>query len=325
MDENQGSEPGFALTQPRYSGAVASPGKKAARSADEWLLNGSEQSKSGDPRANGTETAQWVIGPASDLGTPTETAAPSDGDPGAEPKKPGRVEAERADDALEEERRKNSELAKRVREMQAELRTQEKEAKAELAKALAERDADLKRQLRTARDVANEQLEQATTALVKKHDSREQRLTKAFEKQREELKKGFEKQQREELKKTSEERETELRARIDELSSSLAQAQKAAEAGREASSRRSRTTTASKRQTGGRKARKAGGKNGMVDLNHATFEELRSLGLSVTQSARVIAYREVRDGYESLEELDEIPGLSKETRAELRKQVTLPS
>ncbi len=58
-----------------------------------------------------------------------------------------------------------------------------------------------------------------------------------------------------------------------------------------------------------------------LDLNAATFEELRDLGLSVTLSARLIAYRDVRDGYESLDELNGIPGLSKETLGEIREQL----
>ncbi len=283
-------EPGFPLMRPRYSGAVSPPGKKTARSAEEWLLNGSEQTKSTDPKANGsslgspvpeerklkslpgepigTETAQW----ASDPGTATETSARSENG---------------ADADLS---RENRELAKRIREMQTELRTQEKEA--------------------------NERLEQATVDLVKKHDSREQRLTTAFERQRDELIKAFEKQL-DELKKTSETSESELRARIDDLSSKLAKSQEAAEAAKEASSKR--------RGTGGKKARRPGGKDGAVDLNEASFEELRGLGLSVTQSARVIAYRDVRSGFESLEELDEIPGLSKQTRMDLRNRLTLSS
>jgi DNA uptake protein ComE-like DNA-binding protein len=74
--------------------------------------------------------------------------------------------------------------------------------------------------------------------------------------------------------------------------------------------------TSSKSRTRRRKAEK-------LDLNEATFEDLRELGLSVTQSARLIAYRDVREGYKSLDELDEIPGLSEETRTELRAQLKL--
>jgi DNA uptake protein ComE-like DNA-binding protein len=60
-----------------------------------------------------------------------------------------------------------------------------------------------------------------------------------------------------------------------------------------------------------------------VDLNTATFEDLRGLGLAITQSARLIAYRDVRGGFESLSELEEISGLSKRTLAELRGRLRL--
>jgi hypothetical protein len=60
-----------------------------------------------------------------------------------------------------------------------------------------------------------------------------------------------------------------------------------------------------------------------VKINDATFEQLRSLGLSVTQSARLIAYRESRGGYDSVDELAEIPGLSRETVVALRESVRI--
>jgi DNA uptake protein ComE-like DNA-binding protein len=64
-------------------------------------------------------------------------------------------------------------------------------------------------------------------------------------------------------------------------------------------------------------------KNDRLDLNDASFEELRELGLSVTQSARLIAYRDVRGGYESLDEIDDVPGLSEKTRGELKDRLKL--
>lgn len=64
-------------------------------------------------------------------------------------------------------------------------------------------------------------------------------------------------------------------------------------------------------------------RNRKLNLNGATFEELRGLGLSVTQSARVIAYRDSRGGYASMEELDEVPGLSAKTRGSLRAHLKL--
>jgi DNA uptake protein ComE-like DNA-binding protein len=44
-----------------------------------------------------------------------------------------------------------------------------------------------------------------------------------------------------------------------------------------------------------------------INLNQATFEQLRELGMSVTQTGRVLAYRE-RQGFRSVDELSTIPG-----------------
>jgi DNA uptake protein ComE-like DNA-binding protein len=57
-----------------------------------------------------------------------------------------------------------------------------------------------------------------------------------------------------------------------------------------------------------------------LDLNKATFDELRGLGLSVTQTSRVIARREA-DGFASVDDLEEIPGLARATVTKLRSHV----
>jgi DNA uptake protein ComE-like DNA-binding protein len=59
-----------------------------------------------------------------------------------------------------------------------------------------------------------------------------------------------------------------------------------------------------------------------LDLNSATFEQLRGLGLSITQSARLIAYRDTR-GFESLDDLAAVPGFSRDTLRDLSSQVQL--
>jgi competence ComEA-like helix-hairpin-helix protein len=59
-----------------------------------------------------------------------------------------------------------------------------------------------------------------------------------------------------------------------------------------------------------------------VDVNKATFEEFRELGMSITQATRVIAYRERHDGFDSVEELDGVPGVSEKLMTELRDQLT---
>ena len=47
---------------------------------------------------------------------------------------------------------------------------------------------------------------------------------------------------------------------------------------------------------------------GPVSLSEADFDELRGLGMSITQAKRVIRYREERGGFQTLDELDRVPG-----------------
>ena len=95
-------------------------------------------------------------------------------------------------------------------------------------------------------------------------------------------------------------REEALRGRIRELESALAEAKQ------EGNSRRTRTGKV---------------KKGRLDVNSATFEQFRDLGLPVTQCARIISYRDVRHGFGSLDELDGIPGLPRETQTTLKSQL----
>jgi DNA uptake protein ComE-like DNA-binding protein len=53
-----------------------------------------------------------------------------------------------------------------------------------------------------------------------------------------------------------------------------------------------------------------------------TFEQLRGLGLSVTQATRVIAYRERKDGFSSLDDLDDLPGMPKDLLDDLKGKLT---
>jgi competence ComEA-like helix-hairpin-helix protein len=54
-------------------------------------------------------------------------------------------------------------------------------------------------------------------------------------------------------------------------------------------------------------------------LDAATFEDFREMGMSVTQATRVIAYRERGAKFESVDDLAEVPGISKSLLDELRK------
>jgi DNA uptake protein ComE-like DNA-binding protein len=58
-----------------------------------------------------------------------------------------------------------------------------------------------------------------------------------------------------------------------------------------------------------------------LDINKASFEQLREVGLSVTQATRVIAYRE-RQGFNSVDELGSVPGFPKRFLADVRDRLT---
>jgi DNA uptake protein ComE-like DNA-binding protein len=60
----------------------------------------------------------------------------------------------------------------------------------------------------------------------------------------------------------------------------------------------------------------------VVSLSSGSFEEFRSLGMSVTQARRVVEFRE-QGGYASVDDLDRVPGFSREFLAQLKSRVTL--
>lgn len=64
-----------------------------------------------------------------------------------------------------------------------------------------------------------------------------------------------------------------------------------------------------------------GARDGLLNLNQASFVELRSLNLSITQSHRLLAYRKRIGGYESIDQLDDVPGFSRDVRQRLKRQV----
>jgi DNA uptake protein ComE-like DNA-binding protein len=59
---------------------------------------------------------------------------------------------------------------------------------------------------------------------------------------------------------------------------------------------------------------------GKLDLNQATFEDLRALGLNVTQSSRLIAYRDTTGGLSSFAEIEELRGFGTATLDLLRSR-----
>jgi len=60
-----------------------------------------------------------------------------------------------------------------------------------------------------------------------------------------------------------------------------------------------------------------------INLNGATFEDLRELGFSVTQATRVITYRDRQKGFDSVDDLGEVPGMPREFLSSLKGKLTL--
>ena len=61
----------------------------------------------------------------------------------------------------------------------------------------------------------------------------------------------------------------------------------------------------------------------VIKLSEATFDDLRSLGMSVTQAKRVLDYRQRLDGFDSLDDLDFVPGFPKSFLTQVKARVTL--
>jgi hypothetical protein len=60
-----------------------------------------------------------------------------------------------------------------------------------------------------------------------------------------------------------------------------------------------------------------------LNLNTATYDQLRTLKLSVTQTGRVLAHRERVGRFESVEDLEQIPGFPREFLDALKPHLTV--
>lgn len=60
-----------------------------------------------------------------------------------------------------------------------------------------------------------------------------------------------------------------------------------------------------------------------VDLNSASYEQLRELDLTITQAKRLIAYRERGGGFDSIDDIDDVPGFPDEVRDELKSRASV--
>jgi hypothetical protein len=64
-------------------------------------------------------------------------------------------------------------------------------------------------------------------------------------------------------------------------------------------------------------------RDGRLNLNQASFADLRALNLSGTQSRRLLAYRQRIGGYQSIDQLDDIPGFPSAVRERLKRQAAV--
>jgi len=342
---------------------MAAQGKKGAYSADDWLLEpasgrskdlepeaapedaGPGESESNEPQTDGDparpEISQWLVdsnggpnGSSTEVVDDTATESVDSEAESVDSQEPTpvrdrleRSESEAAKPAADSQlkmRRAEQAIAERIARFEETLNEQQlriadleellERREAELAEAVRERDEALKERGSAADERPSERREKREAAL-------KERLGKRFEKREAELRKSFDKRQAEyegqleeleeqldireaELREQARERERGLTSRIEDLESTLREAQQRA--------------IAKPTRRGG--SPKRGGK---LDLNEATFEQLRDLGLTVTLSARTISYRDSRGSFESMDELDEIPGLSTELKRVLRDQLKL--
>ncbi len=62
---------------------------------------------------------------------------------------------------------------------------------------------------------------------------------------------------------------------------------------------------------------------GKLNLNEATYEDLRRLKLSIKRTGRVLDYRQRLGGFKSLDQLDDIAGIPRDVLTELKRKLTI--
>jgi DNA uptake protein ComE-like DNA-binding protein len=300
-----------ARKRPRGSATTAEPAsdelsevlERADSKPQEWLLNQPGAPAPAKPKS-APEKPQRNGARAEPVPPTAEPAKPEP--PKVEPAKvePPKVEPSRE---LEEARAELADQRARIAELEEALRKRE----AELNHTLEEREAEFAQALRERDEALKEREAELEEQLSLGYEKREADLNRQFDRRQVELEKQLAvledrlNSRETELRDRATQREAKLMTRIEELQSQLADAKLGMS-----------ETPAPKRSRGSRK-------DGTLDLNIISFEQLRELGLSVTQSARVIAYRDTRGGFDSLDELDEIPGLPKDTRVALTSRLHL--
>jgi DNA uptake protein ComE-like DNA-binding protein len=304
LSRENGNSPDAWLTDgPESKAPERSQERKASGEAVDQEVS---MGKADGMAAKSRDVQQWLVEPAAPRGKPA--SQPTSGS--TEQLSDGGTPLIEARRALGEQRDENAELRARVDDLETEnsdLRMSIEELETEFREQVKRRDIEL-------------------AAEVKKH---ERQLKDRVSEVRAQYAERLEEQVN--LERRFDDREAELRKRIDELESRLTEPKDARSPTR--STQPPATSTGRRQQTAESKTKAervapsdapaAPTKSELLNLNDASFEELRKLGLSVTQSARLIAYRDVRGGYESLDELDEVPGLPKDVRRGLKARLAL--
>jgi DNA uptake protein ComE-like DNA-binding protein len=278
---------------------------KSRRTAEDLLIKPANRG-SDDPDPDGA-SEDFVLDEVEPR--PQEEPIEADGEQGRSDSE----ELPRASRALAEERERNAALGRRIADLEAELRLQTERADETLARTVKEQEAEFAAALRERGEALRERETELKRQLSARYEKRKADLSKDFHGRQAELEDQLTALEmrldvrEDELREQAGRREAKLEDRIRELQEQLADAKLG-----------THEATASKKHR-----RRGGSKNGAPDVNEVSFEQLRELGLSVTQSARVIAYREARGAFDSLDELDEIPGLPKDTRGTLKDLLSI--
>jgi competence ComEA-like helix-hairpin-helix protein len=195
-------------------------------------------------------------------------------------------------------------LAEREEQLRAAAETRVRAA-GETARKQAE--AQFQEEIETARMVAEAEARTAAAEWIRSQ-------TRAL--QREAERSFAEREQRPEAEPDQAENKTAEQDAVRPQEPKLGFLQRRAQARRAS---RAEKTAATKKESQSKATRRRGDP---VDVNKATVEEFRELGMSITQATRVIAYRERHDGFDSVDELDGVPGVSEKLVTELRDQLT---
>jgi Helix-hairpin-helix motif len=304
-EDPAGTEEWLAIPGAKPAGEAADESEDAAGAA-EWLLHGAEPIGAVEPPGSGDEhpseaTAEWLLDPDSvRLEEPERARDESPQGEGAIAAAPAPGETALAT-ASEPETPTLPQDAEAIESrIQAAVAQAQAEARRRLQEEAARLQSDVERRIREEAAARAREGQEWTRAAEAKLRADIERL------------RGEAHDARQELERLRTEG-TDLREALDlarsEMTSSTAipappreEAQPIPPAGEPA-----------------RSSRSIG--EGPVDLNTATFAELRELGMSVTQAKRTIRYRDQAGGFDSIEQLDSVPGFPDALRREMRSRL----